>query len=188
LGDGVGVNQADSALVLGIAMTDLTPRELDLSEPVAVVVGRLRADLAGARSEIQQLRTALRRLINDIHEYERVNNLSPNPPRMECWDSVLEARHILADGDGAPKPTDLTPRELDLLKWLGESEYSQYGECYGKDLDTLVAKKLAQIHLPGEHQNFIANDFAGTRGIMYQAVSLTENGRALLVGIEGSDE
>jgi hypothetical protein len=76
--------------------------------------------------------------------------------------------------------TELTKGELDLLQWLGESEYSQYGECHGKDLDSLVAKGLAQIHPPGEHQIFIANDFAGTKGVMYQAVSLTEDGRKLL--------
>lgn len=64
-------------------------------------------------------------------------------------------------------------------RWLSESDYSQYGECYGASLNVLVEKGLAQIHGPGEHQCFIANDFAGTRGIMFQAVSLTELGRAL---------
>lgn len=67
--------------------------------------------------------------------------------------------------------------ERDLLKWLGEEDYSQYGECHGSNLEGLVAKGLAQIHSGGEKQSgFIAQ---GTSK-MYQAVSLTESGRALL--------
>jgi hypothetical protein len=74
----------------------------------------------------------------------------------------------------------LTDSERDLLRWLGEAEFGQYGECYGASLDRLIELGLAQLHAPGEHQNFIANDWAGTKGINYQAVSLTEAGRALL--------
>jgi hypothetical protein len=74
--------------------------------------------------------------------------------------------------------SDLTPSERDLLKWLGEEEFNQYGECHGKTLDALIAKGLAQVHEPGQHQGFIANDPAGTKGPMYRAVSLTEAGRA----------
>jgi hypothetical protein len=76
--------------------------------------------------------------------------------------------------------TTLTADEKMLLEWLGREDYSQYGECYGKSLDSLTAKGLAQIHQPGEHQHFIANDFAGTKGIMFCAVSLTDAGRAAL--------
>jgi hypothetical protein len=47
-------------------------------------------------AKIEQLRAALRDVVADIHEYERVNNLAPNPPRMECWDSVARARRALA--------------------------------------------------------------------------------------------
>jgi len=72
--------------------------------------------------------------------------------------------------------TDLTDKEADLLRWLGEEEFSQYGECHGDDLDGLVAKGLAQIHGPGEHQNFIAK---GT-SLMYRAVSLTDAGHEAL--------
>jgi hypothetical protein len=75
---------------------------------------------------------------------------------------------------------NLSNEEFDLLQWLGEAEFSQYGECHGKSLDSLIGKGLAQLHAPGEHQNFIANDWAGTRGIMYRAVSLTDAGRAKL--------
>lgn len=73
--------------------------------------------------------------------------------------------------------TDLTGSERDLLKWLGQEDFSQYGECHGTTLDSLIAKGFAQVHEPGQHQNFIANDFGGTKGDMYRAVSLTEAGR-----------
>lgn len=72
--------------------------------------------------------------------------------------------------------------EFDLLEWLGQEDHSQYGECYGRALDALVAKGLAQVHGPGEHQSFIASDRAGTKGMMYRAVSLTDVGRELLRG------
>src|SRR5262245_22726053 len=72
----------------------------------------------------------------------------------------------------------LTQEEQQLLDWLSLEEYSQYGECHGSALSSLIAKGLAQLHSPGEHQVFIANDHLGVKGIMYQAVSLTEKGRA----------
>jgi hypothetical protein len=64
----------------------------------------------------------------------------------------------------------------DLLDWLSMEDFSQYGECHGKTLDKLIEIGLAQVHGPGEHQGFIANDPAGTKGMMYRAVSLTEAG------------
>lgn len=70
----------------------------------------------------------------------------------------------------------LMPSEEVLLRWLSKEDFSQYGECHGSDLDSLIAKGLAQIHGPGEHQRFIANDPEGTKGLMYRAVSLTEVG------------
>ena len=71
----------------------------------------------------------------------------------------------------------LTEDELDLLRWLGESEFSQYGECDGEALDRLVALGLAQVHEPGAHQDsFIAKG----GGEMYRAVSLTKAGHAAL--------
>jgi hypothetical protein len=67
--------------------------------------------------------------------------------------------------------------ELDLLKWLGQEDYSQYGECHGATLDALIAKGLAQLHGDnGELGSFIAKG----RGPMYQSVSLTDAGRAAL--------
>jgi hypothetical protein len=78
----------------------------------------------------------------------------------------------------------LNARERDLLSWLGEEDFSQYGECYGAPLNRLLELGLAVLHGPGLHQNFIVSDPTGTKGIMYRAVSLTDAGhearRALL--------
>jgi len=75
----------------------------------------------------------------------------------------------------------LTKSQRDLLDWLGNEEYSQYGECYGTTLDSLIELGYAQIHGAGEHQSgFIAQDPTGTKGKMYLAVSLTEAGRVAL--------
>jgi hypothetical protein len=46
-------------------------------------------------AKIDALVKALERVIRDINEYERVNNLAPNPGRTECWDSVAEAKALL---------------------------------------------------------------------------------------------
>ena len=73
---------------------------------------------------------------------------------------------------------NLSISEKHLLKWLGEAELSQYGECYGKDLDSLVAKGLAKIL--GEETELINPFIAKGHGIMYRAVQLTESGYSLL--------
>jgi hypothetical protein len=71
----------------------------------------------------------------------------------------------------------LTSEEADLLLWLGKEEYSQYGECYGKTLDSLIEKGLARVHEDGGTRGtFIAKG----RGKMYNSVSLTEAGRAAI--------
>ena len=44
---------------------------------------------------IERLTKALKNLMNDVLEYERVNNLSPNPGKQDCWQSVTEARRAL---------------------------------------------------------------------------------------------
>jgi hypothetical protein len=76
--------------------------------------------------------------------------------------------------------SELGEDEIDLLTWLSREDFSQYGECHGATLNKLITKGLAQVHEPGEHQGFIANDFSGTKGPMYRAVSLTDAGRATL--------
>jgi len=73
--------------------------------------------------------------------------------------------------------TSLSPDAVHLLKWLSEEDFNQYGECHGPALDELLKKGLAQIHGAGEHQSgFLAQDREGRRGMMYRAVSLTEEG------------
>ncbi len=72
---------------------------------------------------------------------------------------------------------DLTPTERDLLEWLGKEDFSQYGECYGSNLDSLIRKGLAQHHPDtGLNNTFIAK---GTSK-MYDQVSLTEAGWSAL--------
>jgi hypothetical protein len=38
---------------------------------------------------------ALQALVDNINDYERVNNLAPTPPRTECWDTVAHAKRVL---------------------------------------------------------------------------------------------
>ena len=46
-------------------------------------------------AENERLRTALQALVADIEEYERINNLAPNPGKQDCWQSVTRAKAIL---------------------------------------------------------------------------------------------
>ncbi len=40
--------------------------------------------------------TALKTIVDQIEDYEHINNLSPNPGRQYCWDSVAAAHALLA--------------------------------------------------------------------------------------------
>jgi hypothetical protein len=71
--------------------------------------------------------------------------------------------------------TDLNAAERDLLLWLGEEDFSQYGECHGAALDALIAKGLAQLH---EQSGFDNTFIAKGPGKMYWKVSLTDAGHA----------
>jgi hypothetical protein len=71
---------------------------------------------------------------------------------------------------------DLNAAEIELLKWLGKTDYSQYGECTGPTFDSLVEKGLAQVHAEGEYQVILS------QSMLHRAVSLTERGRARLRG------
>lgn len=44
---------------------------------------------------LAELVDALEGVIADVDEYERVNNLAPNPGREDCWQSVAAARVVL---------------------------------------------------------------------------------------------
>lgn len=46
-------------------------------------------------NKIERLNAALKGVLSDIADYERVNNLSPNPGRKYCWDSVAQAHEAL---------------------------------------------------------------------------------------------
>ncbi len=43
-----------------------------------------------------ELLEALKRLVENIHDYESVNNLAPNPGKQDCWQSVTQARAAIA--------------------------------------------------------------------------------------------
>jgi hypothetical protein len=80
----------------------------------------------------------------------------------------------------------VTPGERFLLVWLGEKEFSQYGECNGSALDALVERGFAQVHGEGTETN---NSFiAKGRGIMFRAVSLTDAGRAAFATIKKGEQ
>lgn len=79
----------------------------------------------------------------------------------------------------------LLETENNLLTWMGQEDFVQFGECCGAALDGLVTLGLAQIHEPGEHQSgFIVRG----RGRMHRAVSLTERGRIALRELEGTND
>jgi organic radical activating enzyme len=46
-------------------------------------------------AEVKRLQAAMRALIADIEEYERINNLAPNPGKPDCWQSVTRAKAAL---------------------------------------------------------------------------------------------
>jgi hypothetical protein len=51
----------------------------------------------GIVERIAELEDALRRVVRDVSDYEEANQLSPNPGRTECWDSVAHAKAVLAN-------------------------------------------------------------------------------------------
>ena len=60
-------------------------------------------DICCSQAErIAVLEAALRNLVADVDDYERVNNLAPNPGRLHCWESMRVAKDVL--GQSAPKP------------------------------------------------------------------------------------
>lgn len=62
-------------------------------------IERLRAELAAERERCAALEAALRDVLRDIAEYERANNLAPNPGRAYCWDSVARAYAAIRKGE-----------------------------------------------------------------------------------------
>lgn len=48
-----------------------------------------------SRQTIEALVVALTNLVADVEDYERVNNLAPNPGKKDCWQSMTRARSAL---------------------------------------------------------------------------------------------
>lgn len=69
----------------GIALTEEMARQ-----------ERLLVALIASRAQTRAAVEALRGLVTDVLEYERINNLAPNPGRKYCWDSVERAVAVLA--------------------------------------------------------------------------------------------
>ena len=75
--------------------------------------------LKQSSKEIERLRTALRNVLDDIKDYERINNLAPNPPRTHCWDSVAWAYAVLDSEQSGAKAAPL-PAEVSATEHSGQ--------------------------------------------------------------------
>ena len=79
-----------------------TWEKIDTAETKAMWLKDARAALMAlphylrAVEEREGLIEALEALVADVLEYERINNLAPNPGRRDCWQSVTNARAALA--------------------------------------------------------------------------------------------
>lgn len=60
-------------------------------------VADLFSRLADAQTQLERTREVLAAIVEQVNDYERVNNLAPKPGRTECWDSVARAKLILSD-------------------------------------------------------------------------------------------
>jgi hypothetical protein len=70
------------------------PKLLNLS-----VEKQIENAVAAERERCAELLTVLQAVLADIAEYERVNNLAPNPGRPYCWDSVTRAHAAIRKGE-----------------------------------------------------------------------------------------
>jgi len=62
---------------------------------IEALLGDMRVPLHEHQRRIIGLEKVLRALVAEVEDYERVNNLHPNPGRSECWGSVAAAKAIL---------------------------------------------------------------------------------------------
>ena len=154
-------------------------RQLDWRGPSGKPQGHI--VLTRVQAEALLTPTLMNNAIDQEFE-ELIELVGTVPPTLTTCDGNVVPADGLVPPTLMPAPlAHLTTKELDLLHWLHAEEFSQYGECYGGTLDSLIAKGLVQVHEPGEHQvTFIAQDRNGTRSLMYRAVSLTEAGLKLL--------
>lgn len=158
-------------------------RQLDWRGPSGKPQGHI--VLTRVQAEALLTPTLMNNAIDQEFE-ELIELVGTVPPTLTtCDGNVVPADGLVPPVPIMPAPLvqHVTSKELDVLHWLQAEEFSQYGECYGGTLDGLIAKGLAQIHGPGEHQEtFIAKDDTATKqkDLMYRAVSLTEAGRKFL--------
>lgn len=70
-------------------------RNNNMADATFVDYGACRAFARAAR-DLPKIVAALEAVLADIRDYERVNNLAPNPGRTHCWDSAARAEALLA--------------------------------------------------------------------------------------------
>jgi hypothetical protein len=68
---------------------------IDIAELARLDRTEMESRLLQCGREHDRLRSALQRLVDNVLDYEKVNNLSPNPGRKYCWDSVAHAVSVL---------------------------------------------------------------------------------------------
>jgi hypothetical protein len=47
-----------------------------------------------------QMLEALKAVVADILDYERLNNLAPSPGKQDCWQSVTRAKAAISKAEG----------------------------------------------------------------------------------------
>lgn len=101
----------------------------------------------------------------------------PNKPMTAMTIEVGQYADAAFDATRKCSADGLSDEEKLMLRWLADSEYSQYGECFGSALDMLIVNGLVQGHSGREFQKefIVQGDDA-----MHQAVSLTAAGRELV--------
>lgn len=62
--------------------------------------GLMRDELRRIRDINADMLAALKTVVAQIEDYERINNLAPNPGRQHCWDCVAHAHVVIAKAEG----------------------------------------------------------------------------------------
>lgn len=63
--------------------------------------GECAAEIHRLQSVNADLLAALKALVADVTEYERINNLAPSPGKDACWQSVTNARAAILEAEPA---------------------------------------------------------------------------------------
>ena len=59
-------------------------------------MGDLRRENERLRAVNVEMLAALKALVANVLDYEKINNLSPAPGKRDCWQSVTQARAAIA--------------------------------------------------------------------------------------------